>query len=199
MLTLATPFSPDFSLLLLDLRYFGKSGGRFTTLGLEERHDVQAAVNFLKERGMAKVGVFGFSLGGAAAILAAAEDTRIEAVATYAVFSHHRRLGHEAYQALGPMKYPLVFLMELWAMLLFGASLADAAPEVAARQLAIPVFIIHGKEDEQIPFAHAERLAESLKANPRAEFYFFEKGLHGELPSDFLSRLKQFFERALEL
>mgnify|MGYP001608937014 CR=1 FL=1 len=197
MLSLAASFAPDFSLLLLDLRYFGKSGGAFTTLGLQERRDMKAAVDFLKEKGAATIGVFGFSLGGATAILAAAEDSRIETVAAYAAFSRHRRIAHEAYRALGPLKYPLVFLMELWATILFGASLADAAPEDAARGLTIPVFVIHGREDEQISFVHAEHLKESLRANPRAEFYFFDKGLHGELPFDFSLRLNQFFEKSL--
>ncbi len=197
MLSLAAPLAPYFSLLLLDLRYFGKSGGAFSTLGLKERRDIKAALDFLKTRGAVTIGVFGFSLGGATAILAAAEDPRIDAVATYAAFSSHRRIAHEAYGTLGPLKYPLVFLMELWATILFGASPASAAPEDAARGLAIPVLIIHGREDEQISFTHAKRLKESLRANPRAEFYFFEKGLHGELPFDFSLRLNQFFERSL--
>ncbi|MDP3727375.1 MAG: alpha/beta fold hydrolase, partial [bacterium] len=158
MLSLAAPFAPTFSLLLLDLRYFGNSGGAFTTLGLKERRDIKVALDFLKERGAEHIGVFGFSLGGATAILAAAEDSRIEAVATYAAFSRHRRIAHEAYRTLGPLKYPLVFFMELWAAILFGASPTSAAPEDALRGLTIPVLVIHGREDEQISFLHAEQL-----------------------------------------
>ena len=60
MLSLAAPLSPAFSLLLLDLRYFGQSGGAFSTLGVKERHDVKAAVDFLKEKGVSHIGVFGF-------------------------------------------------------------------------------------------------------------------------------------------
>ena len=195
MLSLAAPLSPAFSLLLLDLRYFGQSGGAFSTLGVKERHDVKAAVDFLKEKGVSHIGVFGFSLGGATAMLAAAIDPRIEAVATYAAFSSHRRIAHEAYRSIGPLKYPLVFLMELWARVVFGASVADTAPEDAARGLSIPVFVIHRRGDEQISFAHAERLKESLSENPRAEFYFFDEGFHGELPFDISFRLSQFFKK----
>src|SRR5207253_1543759 len=58
---------------------------------------------------------------------------------------------------------------------------------------AVPVRLIASREDEQIPFAHAERLREALGGNPRAEFLFLARGRHGELPPDFAARLARFF------
>ncbi len=197
MLNIAAKLYPDFALFLFDLRYFGKSEGYYTTLGIKERLDLRAALNFLEERGYKKVGVFGFSLGGATALLTAAQDSRIRAVGAYASFSDLRLLGREAYSNLFILKYPLVELMLIYARLFFEESLTKVSPVNAAKHLRVPIFLIHTKMDEQISFRHAELLREALKENPEAEFYFPEQGLHGELPYDFEARLKNFFQRHL--
>lgn len=197
MLTIASGLYPDFSLLLLDLRYFGKSKGYYTTLGIKERLDIKAAVNFLESRGYEKIGIFGFSLGGASAILTAAEDERIDAIASYASFANLKELGYETYWRLWLLKKPLVNLMMLWGRILFRESITKVSPENAAHNLSIPVFIIHSRQDEQISFQHAEKLASALSENKKAEFYFLESGFHGELPADFDKRVKEFFIKTL--
>lgn len=193
MLTLARALHPSFSLLLMDLRYFGKSGGRFTTLGLKERDDLKRTLDFLSERGYEQIGVFGFSLGGAVGIMTAAEDSRIAALAAYAPFADLRLIGQETYARLWLLKYPLVELLIFWAELFFGGSITDPSPFSASSKLSVPVFIIASRADEQISFRHAELLRAALRENPQVEFYFLERGLHGELPLDFEERLRRFF------
>ena len=198
MLDLASRLHPYFAALLLDMRYFGKSQGRFTTLGFRERDDLKQAITFLKERGATDIGVFGFSLGGAVAIMSASEDERIRAVAAYAPFADLRTLGREAYSRLWLLKYPLVELMIFWGRLAFGADFTAPSPAQAAAKLTIPAFIIASREDEQIYFGHAERLESALSRNPAAEFYFLDRGRHGELPEDFEKRLIDFFSKHLD-
>jgi dipeptidyl aminopeptidase/acylaminoacyl peptidase len=197
MLDIASSLYPDFALLLLDLRYFGKSQGHYTTLGVKEKLDLVAGLDFLESKGYEQIGVFGFSLGGATAMLTAVQDSRIDALASCAAFSDLRTLGYEAYSKLFVLKYPLVELMLIWSRILFGESVLALSPLGAAKNINIPVFIIHTKEDEQISFSHPKRLKEALVSNEKAEFYFPETGLHGELPLDFNTRLKNFFERVL--
>jgi len=197
MLSIASSLHHDFALLLLDFRYFGKSEGYYTTLGVKERLDLQAALNFLESKGYEQIGVMGFSLGGATALLTAAEDKRIDSVVSYAAFSDLRILGQETYSRLFVLKYPLVELMLLWSRVLSGETVTSLSPLNAAKNITVPVFIVHTKKDEQISFSHAMRLKELLIENQKAEFYFPEQGLHGELPVDFNSRIKNFFERTL--
>lgn len=197
MLPLAAALAPRFTVLLMDLRHFGQSGGGATTLGLRERRDLSRVLDFLAARGFPRVGVFGFSLGGAVALMAAAEDARIGAVVAYAPFADLESLGRDLYVWLGPLGAPFVRLMTLWGRLFLGGDLTHLSPVSAARGLGTPVFLIHSREDEQIPFAHAERLREALGANPRAEFYFSPRGRHGELPADFLPRVAAFLDAHL--
>ena len=197
LLPIAAALAPEFATLLVDQRYFGASEGAATTLGLRERGDLERMLDFLDTRGVSAVGVFGFSLGGAVALLTAAEDPRVRAVVAYAPFADLRALGHEMYGWLGPARYPFVLALQLWSRLIFGGDLTRPTPAEAAARLTIPVLLVHSREDEQISFRHAERLQAALAANRRAEFEFMARGRHGELPPGFESRLARFFRRAL--
>jgi uncharacterized protein len=197
MLPLAAALARRFTVLLVDLRYFGRSEGQVTTLGFKERDDLRRAVDLLAARGFDRVGVFGFSLGGAVALGAAVEAPRIGAVAVYSPFADLRELAHELYAWMGPLRYPFVGLMRVWSRLFLGADVTASPPAAAAARLSIPVYLIASRDDEQIPFAHAERLRGALAANPRARFEFMDRGRHGVLAPDVEQRLERFFLEAL--
>jgi fermentation-respiration switch protein FrsA (DUF1100 family) len=87
--------------LLFDLRHQGMSGGTITTLGYQERWDVEAAVRYALEQQHAArpVIVWGVSMGAAAALMAAADSQDISAVISDSSFDsmlgtmrHHLRL-----------------------------------------------------------------------------------------------------------
>lgn len=196
LLPIAGALHERFSVLLVDFRSFGASEGRTTTLGFRERADLRAAVDALAARGHTRIGVFGYSLGGSVALLGAAEDPRIRAVAAWAPFADLRLLARELYAIFWLLKYPFVELMVVWGRLFLGGDITRPSPEMAATRLTIPVQIWASRDDDQIPFAHAERLQKALAGNPRAEFQF-GRGLHNERAEDFERRLVEFFARAL--
>jgi uncharacterized protein len=66
--------------LLFDLRRHGASGGEVRSLGWGERLDVLAAADYARKRSALPVVAWGISFGGAAAVLAAAEDPQIAGV-----------------------------------------------------------------------------------------------------------------------
>jgi pimeloyl-ACP methyl ester carboxylesterase len=193
LLPIAVALAPRFTVLLLDQRYFGASGGRATTIGFRERGDLRRAIDFLAARGFREVGVFGLSLGGAVALMTAAEDPRIRAVAAYAPFADLRSLGYDLYGWLWVLKYPFVGLLRGWSLLFFGHDITSVSPERAAARLSIPVLLVSSRTDEQIPFSHAERLRRAVAGNARAEIVTMAGGRHGELPPGFEARLAEFF------
>jgi pimeloyl-ACP methyl ester carboxylesterase len=197
LLPIASTLASQFATLLVDQRYFGDSEGRATTLGFRERDDLKRVLDFLESRGAPAVGVFGVSLGGAVALLTAAEDPRIRAIVAYAPFSDLRTLGRELYGWMWLARYPFVEAMLLWSRLLFGADITRPSPAEAAARLSVPVLLVHSRQDEQIPFRHAERLQAALAGNPRAEFVFLDRGRHGELGPGFEARMTRFFHQAL--
>lgn len=74
--------------LLLDLRHQGESGGARSTIGYQERLDVEAAVHYALEQEKAErpVVLWGVSMGAAAALLAAAETPEVSAVISDSTF-----------------------------------------------------------------------------------------------------------------
>ena len=87
--------------LLFDLRHQGMSGGAITTLGYQERLDVEAAVRYAlnHEHAARPAVVWGVSMGASAALMAAAESPDISAVISDSSFDsmlgtmrHHLRL-----------------------------------------------------------------------------------------------------------
>src|SRR5205823_8740962 len=86
-LAYASCLYPDLTLLLPDLRGHGDSEGRHTSVGYYERYDVIGAATYLRSLGYGPIGVLGISMGGATAILAAAESDAIDAVAADSSFA----------------------------------------------------------------------------------------------------------------
>ncbi len=67
-------FDKGFTVLSIDLRNHGESEKNTTTLGYKERFDVEAAAEFLKNRGYKNIIVHGISMGAVASILARIEN-----------------------------------------------------------------------------------------------------------------------------
>lgn len=196
MLPLAAALATEFTVLLYDQRYFGASDGHATTIGHRERDDLSRALDLLEARGVRRAGVFGLSLGGAVALMTAAEDSRVAAVAAYAPFSDLATLGHELYWWMGPARRPFVATVRAWSRLFLGVDIARPSPAEAAARLRIPVWLVHSRSDDQIPFSHAERLGAALAGNARAIVEPVD-GPHGALPDAFEARLAEFFRRGL--
>ena len=78
-----------------------------------------------------------------------------------------------------------------------GINIKDVSPIEAAKKLTIPIFLIHSTNDQVIPFKHAQILKEALKDNSKAEFWFQENLVHGELGGEYQKRIEDFFGRNL--
>lgn len=77
-----TPFvsAQGWNALLFDLRRHGESGGEKRSLGWNERLDVLGAVDFARKKSPGPVVLWGISFGGAASVLAAAEEPGVSGV-----------------------------------------------------------------------------------------------------------------------
>lgn len=185
-----------YNLLFFDFRYLGESQGKYSTAGAKEAEDLLAAIRFLQSRGIDEVGVWGFSMGGAVALMAASEAHEIKALISETAYARLDLMAPELYRVPG-LRHILGFLTRFWGIIFLGIDAKRVSPEDAAQKLTIPILLIHSTNDEVIPFTHALRLKEALKQNPRAEFWFKENLFHGDLGREYQKRIEEFFDKNL--
>jgi alpha-beta hydrolase superfamily lysophospholipase len=154
-----------YNVLLFDLRGEGGSSGHSRSFGLEETRDVLGAVRFL-ERSHPEVSseiyVLGISYGAAAAIRAAAADTRIRAVVVDSPMTATRGdLSEETMAWLpSPVRAYVDWMTTLFASAELGCNLlaqSDLADEIA-KLSPRPVLIVQGLEDRVVKPTEALRL-----------------------------------------
>jgi fermentation-respiration switch protein FrsA (DUF1100 family) len=146
------------NVLAFDYRGYGMSQGSPSIEGILE--DGRAAVRFLTD----KIGIpndqiilFGESLGGAVAVEIAAEEP-VAAVILESTFTSLRELAHAVYRFLPEAATPDVY-----------------RSQDLIRRSKAPVLVIHGTEDEVVPFPMGKKLFE---AAPHPKRFFSVPGAH---------------------
>ena len=152
-----------FSSLILDMRGHGESQGRTGSLGYLETEDIKVVLDWLEKTPEAAgkpVGIFGCSMGGTVAILAAAADDRISAVAAEAPFADPERMATEWVQKHAPIpRWPVVWTALRWMEWRLGCKYeevraVDFIPDIAPR----PLFLIYGEVDPLVGPENSRRL-----------------------------------------
>jgi len=186
----------DYNLFLFDFRYLGESEGKYSTAGANEVRDLLAAIQFLKTREIEEVGVWGFSMGGAVALMGIKKAPEIKAVVSEGSYASLAQMAPELFR-IPVLRYPLAYLVSLWAKIFLGIDIRNISPVKAVQNTTIPLLLIHSSTDEVIPFSHARSLQKALADNPRAEFWFHAGPAHGELGTEYQKRIADFFQRYL--
>jgi len=159
-----------YHLLAFDARNHGSSDGDRHVSMKKFSEDIRAAVHYLASRGdvdPGRIAVVGLSIGGSAAIHAAAHDPGIRAVVTVGSFAHPR----EAMLQLGlgspwlAPAMPLTFRFIEWRV---GTRLDELAPERHAGRVAGPLLLVHGEEDAVVPVSNLDRLVRASHGKARS-------------------------------
>jgi pimeloyl-ACP methyl ester carboxylesterase len=172
--------------LLFDLRHHGDSGGQATTFGVHERGDVLAAAELARERSPGPVVVWGVSLGGASAVLAAADDPLVSGIICDSSFrnlrdtvAHHMRIFRRWRWWLRAVpSWPVTDLVLYW-MGRRGGFDTEAADilAAAARLDDRPALFVANSDDRRMPSQIAFDLAEAV--GPSAEVLIVPGESHG--------------------
>jgi pimeloyl-ACP methyl ester carboxylesterase len=157
--------------IAIDFRGHGRSGGR-STVGDREILDVDAAVRHARHLGYRRVGLVGFSMGGAVVVRHAALHGGVDAVTAvsaparwyYRDTKPMRRVHWAIERRSGRLAARVVKRTRIaggsWA------TVPTAPHEVAGRIAPTPFLIVHGDRDPFLPVDHAEQLYAGA-ADPR--------------------------------
>jgi len=190
-----------FAVFQFDWRAHGESEGERCSLGLHERLDLLGALDHLEGRGVPRVGLLGFSMGGAVALRTAAEDPRAACVVCDGGFVETRHAIEGALrQRTGRPLRAFAALVLAAAGLQSGGRLAQASPLGYAPRIAPrPVLLIHGAEDPYVP--PDAQAAIHAACGPGAVLWQVPGCGHREaarrLPREYQARVVNFFRQHL--
>ncbi len=198
-----------FGLLLFDLRASGESGGIRSSAGYYERLDLLGALDELDRRGVdrKRIGVIGFSLGGAVAMMACANPGTAAAVVADSAFADLPLMIRESMVGIRRGLALMLPGMSFMTRVLYGINIDDVSPARSIASSDTPVLLIHGSQDDLVPRHHAHLLG-------RAAGVGFSDIEHGDQalwlvpgaghveayrtrPAEYVSRVVSFFDEHL--
>ncbi len=193
-----------YSVLLPDARAHGASGGELATYGVLEAGDIARWAKWLRQGQKAQcVFAFGESMGAALALQALREQPALCAVAAESPYASFREVAYDrlgqrfgAGHKLGRTLFrPIAEVGMLYARWRHGVGLDNASPEDAVAGARVPILLIHGAEDDNIPPRHSQRIH---ARNPSAATLWLVPGAgHGgsinAAPAEFEERILKWF------
>ena len=173
-------FHAGYSVLLFDFQAHGESTGKHITAGYLESRDAAAAVDFVHQKLPGeKVGVIGFSMGGAAVLLAE-PPLHVNAMVLESVYPTIQQAVTDRLKIRfgWPGKWGAPFLTcQLRPRLGFGAE--DLRPIEPAGKITVPKFFITGTADRETTLLESRDLFNAA-AGPK-QLWLVEGARHVEL------------------
>ena len=177
-----------FTVLTPDSRGHGRSGGELVTYGIREKGDIHCWANrLLANPAVQRLYGVGLSLGGGVLLQSLSAEPRFRAVVADSPFAIFREIGDERLQQVSHLPHfvvwPIARLGFAYARLRYGLDLRQASAVEAIRSTHVPILLIHGTADTNIPPRHSEELH---AANPEMTRLWLVKGAEhvGSLGTD---------------
>lgn len=147
--------------LRFDFAGRGESEGDIYDLSYSNQiEDLRAAIAWMGEQGVTRLGIFGSSMGGSVALLTAPQDIRVHAVATAAAVAYPKLLARRYpddvadWQERGFIEIEGV---KIGAQFIEDARRHDVISAVV--QASVPLLVVHGLEDRVVPVSDADDIA----------------------------------------
>jgi uncharacterized protein len=195
-----------YSLVMMDARAQGESGGDMATFGWKERYDTIAITDALyASEKVSHLFALGVSMGAAIALQSAAVEPRIEAVSAEDPFANLREVSYDyaglhAGAWLGKTLFRAAPMMAMRSVEKEGGfDPEDVSPEKAVTERPFPIFLICGTRDRTIPCRHALRIYKA--ATGYKELWVVAGAEHasalGRSPAEYETRVINFFRKAV--
>lgn len=155
-----------FNVLVFDYHGHGAGRGAPVTLAYRELGDFFSALDYAEQRiPGAAMGVIGYSMGAAIAIMGSARRPDVRAVVADSPFATHADVvSHNVSRVIRVSGRPIATLADVFLQRLAGYRSGDVAPIRDAATLAPrPLLVIHGTQDRMIPVSHGKRVYEAAR------------------------------------
>ena len=173
-----------YSVFMPDLRGFGLSDDRNTTMGHLEKDDIIGWINkLITERNARKIILFGVSMGAATVMLTSGEklpENVCAVIEDCGYSSVKEEFEYQMKRTVHIPPYPVLWICDMITRLKKGWSfLNDADCKRAVSRSELPILFIHGKSDTFVPFYMQDILYRSCR-HPDKELLAIPDAEHTE-------------------
>jgi len=186
-----------FTTVIPSARDHGQSSPNHFMNAFRFGEDIEAVLNWVNE----PVLLYGHSAGAAGAVIAASQNPeKIKLLFLEACYARTKEALRSLYRAYN-LAFGVIFgaMVVLWMDIFYRFGMDGVSPALLARQIDIPVLIIHGDEDENFPLHHAWRLRDGFPPG-RAELFVGRGADHSScsLTPEYPIAIKAFVDRHLQ-
>ena len=162
-------YEMGFNALLPDARGFGASEGDYAGMGWHERRDIVGWCNCILEQDpQAEIILYGVSMGGATVMMTAGEADLPGAVKLVIEDCGYTSVWDEFAaqldQLFGLPTFPLLDVTSLITQVKAGWNFKEASALEQLKNCTIPILLIHGEEDDFVPFWMVQPLYDAVRA-----------------------------------
>jgi uncharacterized protein len=167
------------SVLLIDFRANGESGGDYTTSGFKEVNEVASAVTFVKNKKKDKIIIIGNSMG-AAALSMSRVDNYVDGMVFEQMYSNlETAIKNRMADALGDWSRNLSPLLTIQMKIRFGFSVDEVAPIGFVNEIKCQKLFMVGDKDSKTTYDESKRIFEA--AGIKKDLVIFEGAKHQDL------------------
>jgi len=188
-----------FNVFAFDFRAHGESEGKHTTLGDKEIKDVMSAIDFLNEKypeKCMKIGIIGYSMGGAIALKIAALENRVACAVADSPFVSMEKTGPRGLKYFANLPKSLYGIVKIFSSSIAKANLKELEIINYADKIKVPVLIIAGKRDPLVTVKEVEEFRE--RAKDKVELWI-TSAEHvrsiKDFPEEYKKKIVEFFRR----
>lgn len=194
-----------YHVLMFDFRNSGTSGGRQTSIGYFEQHDLKAAIDFaVNEKRQKSIALLGFSMGAATSLIVGTQHPSVKAIIADSPFSElHPYLQENlsVWSKLPNKPFTPMILFSMERLLRFRSKEVSPLKSIQI-QNDKAYLLIHSKKDASIPYRHSELLFQHLQTSNIKELWLTEEAAHIRSylhqPDEYAERVIDFLFRVMK-
>jgi len=168
-----------FGVLLIDLRGTGESEAQPISYGWHERHDIHAAMDFLRKKDYRNIGAHGLSLGAAATVYGLQEKPDYAFVILESCYGSVRDALNNRLEMKHIPRFSTMFMRKFseWHL---GVTMQELRPTEHIKSAQMPVLILAGDSEQRVKKTETETLYTNC-GSPDKSLHYIKGAKHVDL------------------
>lgn len=185
-----------YNVLLPDLRGTGASGGKTITFGWKERYDLQASIQFLKEKGIEEIAVHGLSLGAATIVYSFQEKPDYKFVVLESCYDNITNALNNRVDKI-PLPDFIYYPLRKFTEMRVEATEEQLSPASYMSLCNFPTFVMAGDSEKKVKLKETLKLYDKCAAITK-QLHFFKGAYHENFMNRFSKDWRVEMENWLE-